>query len=259
MTKIPNPVTIQKDTSPYLYLTDFSGIYVNEYSPLVYNSGINIDVNEQESSTFYLVSFQIWFRYPKNNFDSTLKLFSIENADGTIDFTVTPILGGKQARVTTTEPCQLHKNGNICSSFIVHPEEWTSLYVIFDNPIPFPAFKGRIILHPNFVFNNIAQYIYENEIGTITTTVSLTWQRVLQPSLAITNTWNDVYLDGTWQEVVVVYSVQSDFTLSGDYIYGNQSGTSVIVNDDLSTLKTYANGVDLFTDIEWQKIEKSLV
>jgi len=258
MTKQNNPITIQKDTSPYLYLTDYSGIYLNRYNPLTLDRGLRILVNESAAATYHLVSFQVWLRFPKDTFTETVPVFSIVSQTETIDFICTPMADSTKARVTTTEPVSMYKNGNFCSSFIIHGEEWSSLYVIFDTPISMSSFTGEIILHPNFVFNNIAQYIYENEIGTITTAVGLTWQRTLEPTTVITNTWGDL-TSGTWDDVLSYFVVKSDFTLAGDYIFGNQVGTSIIVNDDLSTVQSYSNGADIFAEVEWQKIEKTLV
>lgn len=260
--KNTNPMIIQKDSSPYMYLTEYSGIYLNDYNPSGLNRGIKIRLNEYLGQNFYLVSFQAWIRFPEKTFTSTKKIFSIFDGQNTIDFTVTPLSNNKKAKISTTVDAQFYKNGNSCASFILNAQEWASIYVEFEVPTSFASAEGYMILHPGFVFNNISQFIYENAISNITTGYYSVWQNVLTPDFLnqlATNTWQDVLDGGTWQDWQYLETTRSDYTLTGDYVYGNQVGTSIIVNDDSTTINTYVNGADIFTDVEWQKIEKSLV
>lgn len=262
MTKQKNPMIIHKETSPYMYLNDFSGIYLNNYNPETINRGISIKVNDSVQDNFYLVSFQIWARFPKKIFSQTQTVFKILNGATEIEFLITPMAGGTKAKLSTLEPCKLYKNGNLCSSFIIRSEEWFSLYAVFDSPIDFGGVSGSITLYPDFVFNNISQYIYENQIDQITVAIPLIWKEVLYPdpsNLSIVNTWQEIEQEGTWNDAKYDSISKNDYILTGDYIYGNQVGTSVVVNDDTSTTSVFSNGADLFTNVEWQKIEKSLI
>lgn len=262
MTKYVNPMLIQKDTSPYMYLTEYSGIYFNDYQSSSLARGAKIKINESQSVNHYLVCLQLWVRFPETEFGSVGKIFSIVNGNTTIDFTYTPMTNNKKARITTTVDAQFYKNGNLCESIILNAGEWSAIYIIFDNPIDFASTTGEIVLLPKFVFNNIAQYVYENEISTITTGYYTIWQNSLYPDLlnqSISNTWQDILDAGTWNEIQYQQITKNDYNISGDYVYGNQVGTSVVVNDDFSTIIPYLNGADIYADIEWQKIEKRLV
>lgn len=262
MTKYANPMLIQKDTSPYMYLTEYSGIYLNEYNSSTLFRGAKIRINESQAANHHLVSLQLWIRFPESEFLSSGNVFSIVVGLTTINFTYTPLTNSKKARITTTVPVRFYKNGNLSSSLIINAGEWSAIYMIFDQPIDFSGIVGELVLLPKFVFNNIAQYVYENEISTITTGYYAIWQNVLYPDLlnqTIFNTWQDINDAGSWGEAQYLEVTQNDYVISGDYIYGNQVGTSIVVGDDSSVVMPYANGTDIYANVEWQKIEKRLV
>lgn len=257
--KNPNPIIIQKDTSPYMYLTEYSGIFLNDYDSENLFRGIAIDINETQSNKHYLVSLQLWIRFPEQEFSTTSKIFSIISETSNIDFQCIPLSNNKKARITTTSSVRMYKNGNRVPSLIINSGEWYSIYIIFDDPINFDNFKGKLILYPNFVYNNIAQYVYENSISTITTGMLTTWMNILNGPNETLYSWQNALDQGTWNDIQYESVIQNDYIVLGDYIYNNQIGTSVIINDDSSAIIPYSNGIDIYANIEWQKFEKRII
>lgn len=262
MTKINNPIIIQKDTSPYMYLTEYSGIYLNTYQEEGVLRTIDIPVNSSQQQNHNILSLQVWVRFPEELFSSSMTMISITGETYEVEISCSPDSGGKRAKVSVNANATIYQNGIICSNAYISPNQWTSLYFIFNPPLSFSEFEGKISLHKGFVFNNISEYIYENEIINESILSEIFWLEVYTPDLinpSIHNTWQDVENAGTWLDASNELVFVGNSLITGEYIYNDQTGTSVVVVEDLSSVQVFSNGVDLFTDIEWVTIEKPLI
>ena len=78
MTKYNNPITIKKDSTPYLNLSEYSGIYINKYESIGISRGIRLPINSDENQNFSLLSFQMWIRYPEEVFAENLPVVELQ-------------------------------------------------------------------------------------------------------------------------------------------------------------------------------------
>jgi len=200
-----NIMTITKETAPYLYLTDDSGIYTNVDSL----SRITIPINPDASGDFQLAALQFWLR-PKHVIDDSLiTVFGpginiVATADGDRSIVSCP-----------SDTSVIYMNGEETATPYITPNEWTAITVAFDPPIDMFSYSGLMTLWPGVVFNNIA--IFSNEsagLGQLTPEAN---------------------------------------------IYNALVGTSTIVVEDMATVAVFANGLDVFTDVRWETVEKPII
>ncbi len=261
MTKYVSPITIGKESTPYMYLSANSGVRINDY-PIDGDRGLYLDINPSLHDDYYLLSLQIWLRWPIDLFPEadTLTFATIEGDGFSVNLSL-DIDGADRARVIVDTTADLYQNGIKTTTPVLTPGIWNSLYVTFKESLSFAEYNGRIILWPGFQFNNISEYIYENPIIEDSRLVYIAWEQVDIPDFEEPdehNTWEDIE-DETWEEVTTTTITLNDYLIDGSYLYNDQTGISVVVIEDTSVVEVFANGADVFTGVEWTTIEKSLV
>lgn len=274
--KAPNPITIYKDTSPFLYLTDDSGLFVNEYSVSASAArGFYSDININEDSNYIFGATQMWARYQSDNFgESEMPMASIFKSDDSINIVIEPETGGKRAFVNAYNNSSGDKlqniiffqDGEVVESPVMYPKRWTSIIISFLEPIPFDDFNGRIEFYEGILFNNIVKYLYSNDSINTFKSIFAKWYQILynENNDPPVNTWYDIEnpegISGTRTWIQATAAVEpNQYTINGEDIYNNLTGLSVSVTDDTSRLNVYSNGVDVMTDVVWQQFEKSPV
>lgn len=262
MTKYVNPFTIYKDTSPYMYLTDQSGIFVNEYETVATDRGISLSINTAAQTNYNLMQLQVWVRYQSPTFGAAAPMMEITSQSGTIIFNVVPEDNGQRASLSSTyADIDFYQNGVKTSYPVIYPEEWTAINMVFTTPLSFSLFNGSIVLRKGFLFNNISEYVYENALNIISKSLQKEWSEILFPDVTnqlVTDSWGDTLALGTWAEATVTIT-QHSYSIRGDYIYNDQTGTSVIISEDISHIEVFSNGADILTDVTWQTFERNAV
>lgn len=140
-------ITITKETSPYLYLTDDSGVYINDGS-------VRIPVNPNAHEGFVLVGLQIWLMQK-----SGTKIADIDNGSVAFSFEL------EGNGLYTQEYLTMQQNGVECDVARFYPGEWSALNFTFDG-IDFDGVAGHIRLYPGFVYNNISLTYHESSAPT---------------------------------------------------------------------------------------------
>lgn len=250
--KYYNPFTITKDTAPYLYLTNSSGLHINEYESPGIDRGVEIPINVGANDNYSLMALQVWIKGP-SQFCTSAPVFEIVGQSFSAEFVMTPENGNRRARIDSVyADVEYYQNGKRTPFPVLYPDQWEAININFTDPPSFSNFTGKIVLRPGFTFNNIAEYAYENPLDILSTYEYVTWASIA------TGTWADVALFDSWLDGLAVLT-QAKESLDGNYIYNDQVGTSIIIVEDLSSINIFSNGTDTFTDVSWQTIERPAV
>lgn len=269
--KKKNPLTIYKDSSPYLYLTDDSGMYANEYDT-DYSRGFFVPVNKNKEENFPLGSIQVWMRYPEDSFQNQNKpAMSVINDDSNFSFYLYPESDGKRAILKNIDSqtgveiknAVYFQDGEIVDYPIIYPKRWTSVIISFLDPVVFSNYTGRIEFYSGILFNNISKYIYTPSLVNSSRTVFKQWFQILYNE-STEQTWNEWSIPSgqtsrqTWKQGTATLE-PNQYTIDGERVYKGQIGGSISVTDDNSRLSVYSNGANVFTDVTWEVLEKSSV
>jgi len=270
--KNKNPFTIFKETAPYLYLTEYSGVYVNPYNS-EYERGILIPINENKEADYQTGGMQFWGRYPLATFpEIPFKIAKIKSDTVDIDFYLQPESNKTRAKLvaydykTGKEYKNLifYQDSHKVENPILYPRQWTGINISLLDPIEFDNVTGRIELYSGMVFNNIGEYKYTQSVNDISKQLFKKWWQIsYNPETSVSNSWQDIESPGgigteTWADATAIL-VPNEYTIDGDVEYKNQVGLSVSVTEDISTMSLYSNGADVFTNVQWEVFEGSPV
>ena len=270
--KQKNPFTIYKDSSPYLYLTEYSGIYANAFDS-EYTRGVLVPLNKSKQDEYSIGGLQFWSRYPLSVFPNTAFIIAkIKTETTDIDFYLQPTDGGKRAflkgydYLTGQEVTNLlfYQDGIEVENPIFYPRQWSSVNLAFLDPINCNSFTGKLELYSGLVFNNIIEYNYAEPLLDTSKSIYKKWFQVYTDETAnnAINSWQDILIpfgeisETSWR-LATAALVANQRTINGENEYNNQVGLSVSVTDDLSALSVYSNGSDVFTDVKWKTFESS--
>lgn len=274
--KTPNPITIYKETSPFLYLTDDSGLLCNNFDVSASATrGFYSSINENEDDNYIFGAIQSWVRYPSSSLgNENMPFMSLIQEEKSIDFYIEPEIGGQRGFIYAYDSSTgLKKNdivffqdGKVVDNPIIYPQRWTSINASFLDPLLFDNFNGRVEFYQGVLFNNIAKYIYSNNAVNTFKQVFSKWYQIFynENNDPPVNTWGEIETptgqsgSRTWSQATS--SLQpNEYTINGEELYNNQTGLSVSVTDDNYSLNIYSNGSDIMTDVVWQTLEKSPV
>lgn len=163
-----NPYLIYKRSTPYLYLTDSSGIEIIGNTDQYISRGVLMQVNELAAPNYKMKSLQMFTKPSLKRFSAIPELmFEIEYGSDTIKFFVTKTNAkgtrGKIAAIysstgNTVNGIAFYLNGKLVKDPILTINEWSALGVSFALPLNFDNFVGSVRLCGNMLFNAISYY-----------------------------------------------------------------------------------------------------
>lgn len=235
-----NPYRIYKQSTPYLYLTNDSGIErLGEVDPLI-TRGFLIPVNQNAASEYRVIAMQSFIRHNNDEFsDIPVKIFEIQGTEDYLQFFM--VANGpdkKRARIyaisaktgSTQTGVAYYVNGKLVREPVIGINSWTSLGIGFAQPLVFDEYAGAIRFTGPLLVNNVSYYEssslqeLQRQSKNVWFTLSLTdWQDVLGI--------NAVGGSYTWKEVLVISTI-SYFGINPEDIYKAYTGTNKIISDD---------------------------
>lgn len=237
--KSPNPFSIYKGSSPYLYLTRNSGIRLRgKYDPLV-NRGIQIPINESKADGYKVIATQMALRYDEDFFPyGATEIFQIESKKSLIKvYMVANHPNGKRARIYAVNAktgrlengIAFYWNGKVTKEPNLTVKEWGMLGISFSNSLSFEKYSGAIRITGPMLVNTISHYKSTNlqEVQQVT---NRPWFKVKSiGSLNFDwNYWDTSYI---WNGVLIISST-SYYGVSPEDIYKTYTGTNKIIVDD---------------------------
>lgn len=258
-----NPISIQTEHSPYLYLTASTGI------SLVGNAdadrGIYMQINPNQSDEFKVGAVQMLCRYQKDRFSTTPELISsIKSINNQINiYVVAEDESGLRGRIYATNlrtglqevGVSLYKNGRLVSKCIISPKDWSMISIQFANPLDFSEFSGTISINGNLLVNNISTYKLSTLQNAVTSIFRL-WSEL--PTILVSEgiseaVWQDLLEHVpaiTWQNVLYIPSIKT-YPIDPKIIYKTYTGTNKIIIKDNSTLKLKNYAYIAYKNTSW--------
>jgi hypothetical protein len=255
--KEKNPFRINKESSPYLYLTETSGVQPISI-PTLFDRGLAVPINENLLPDYDLGAAQIWSKYSLSVFSNVpTKMFRITGPSNTIDFYAYADGDGKRGILRAVdaetglpfEDLTFYQDGKYVVYPVIYPREWTAINVSFGAGLSMRSFIGTLEMYEGFSFDNIIVYKNSNTIERQSNVYEL-WGEI------VNDTWDEVYNPGelvnTW-ETTVIRNVPVTFIVDSLATYNSQIGLALAVVEDESSLEFNSAGVDLFMDNQWDE------
>lgn len=256
-----NPFTIYKGSSPYLYLTRYSGITVQgSVDPLI-DRGLSIPINKNLQNNYKMIALQQAVRYDKDFFPySAIPIFTLTGKDDTLVFyLVATDASGKRGRIYVVnsntgqieDGVVFYINGRIVRDAVITVKEWCFLGISFPNSVDFSKSQGSLSLHAPLTFNTISYYLANALQETQRITVR-PWLKVkgVDPNELMWQFW---YLGQFMWRGVLVLAQSSFYGISPDIVYKNYTGTNKIIIDGGANLTFKNYEYNFYQDVTWQQ------
>lgn len=243
----PNPVQIYKNSTPYLYTCDDSGIQLvgNTQS----DRAIRFPINPQRSSTYRVGGTQMLMRYHENNFPLLPeKIIHISSRGRSIvGYVVSENTTQTRGRIYFEDGSggeatgvSLFVNGNLVREGYLIGNEWNMLGIQIAEPLNMDSFSGFIDISGNIGVDLVSSYkIAPDKTGV--TTKFRTWaelESILDEEGINPATWGNFLSHVpaiTWANVLYIpTTIQYLIDIAG--IYKTYIGTNKFIVSDTSSL-----------------------
>lgn len=259
--KAKNPISIFKESAPYLYSTRKSGIEVRgAFNPFI-NRGVGIPLNRSLSGSYKISAVQIWLRYDFDKFTyGATQIFELEHKNDIIQFFVSAvsqngnrgkIFGINKSTGQEVNGLAFYINGNLVKDPVIEAKEWTVLGVSFANSLNLDNFLGYINLNGPFVFNSITNY-QATDLQDIQSKIYRPWLKVKNNGISDLF-WSYWYSSYNWNGVLVAESSEL-YGVNPSDVYKTYIGRNKVIVDSNTpeNLNFIADSIKVFTDTAWQ-------
>ena len=234
-----NPFSIYKGSSPYLYLTRYTGIELKgAYDPGV-NRGLSIPINKEMSSNYKIMAMQMAVRYDQDAFPyAPTEIFEIQSKNNHLKFYMVAIHpGGQRAKIYAInvktgkqeDGIGFYWNGKLVKEPVITVKEWGFLGISFPNLLDFASRVGSINLNGPITFNTISYYQSTN-LQEVQRVDFRPWFGV-KYSLPLTLEWDDWKTSSFVWNGVLILSSTSYYGVDPSTIYKSYTGTNKIIID----------------------------
>jgi len=145
---------INKDSLPYLYTTETSGIRVLEKGQNK-EYGVSVPINKSKSDNYLLGALQLFLKY--DQFKESMVpqvMFSLLHGNGVVEFLINTDQTLKRFKITARDQLtrseypgiSFHQNGIKITNPYLSKNEWNVISVLFDDPIDLSSQSGSINL-----------------------------------------------------------------------------------------------------------------
>ena len=259
--KAKNPISITKDSVPYLYSTRKSGIEIRgSFSPFI-NRGIGIPLNRSTSNNYKISAFQMWLRYDFDKFPyGATQVCELQHKNDTIQFYVSAVSEkGDRGKIfalnkstgQAVNGLAFYINGNLVKDPVIEAKEWTVFGVSFANSLDLNNFLGSINLNGPFVFNSITNY-QATDLQEIQSKIYRPWLRIKNNGIADLF-WSYWYSSYNWNGVLVAESSEL-YGVDPSIVYKKYIGRNKVVVDSntAESLNFVGDSIKIFSDTAWQ-------
>jgi hypothetical protein len=226
-----NPITLGKRKSPYLYLSEDSGIKLTG-ADLDGTRGLYFKINKTNASYYKISSMSMVFKYPGQAFPSTeTEIFSIQDKFKTISFYVIATnTSGTRGKVYMKQGASafydatMFLNGKPTSQTEINIGQWNTLGVSFSSILDFENDANlKIKVVDKILINSLSFFQVSDEESGQVVSVSL-WNDI---SSSPWSTYNATY--DNWLDVLVTEVPPKIYGISPKDIFEIYSGTHKII------------------------------
>ena len=234
-----NPFTIYKGSSPYLYLTRYTGIELKgQYDPLI-NRGLSIPINKDMSTNYKVMAMQTAIRYDQDAFPyASTEIFEIQSKNTHIKFYMVAIHpSGERAKIYAMnvktgrleDGIVFYWNGKLVKEPVITVKEWGFLGVSFPILLDFSSRVGSINLNGPIMFNTISYYQSTN-LQEVQKVDVRPWFGVKYAN-PLTLEWDYWKTTPSLWDGVLILSSTSYYGVDPTTIYKSYTGTNKIIVD----------------------------
>jgi hypothetical protein len=234
-----NPFTIYKGSSPYLYLTRYTGIELKGTHDPIVNRGLSIPINKEMSNNYKVMAMQIAVRYDQDAFPySSTEIFEIKSKNNHIKFYMVAIHpSGERAKIYALnvktgrleDNIGFYWNGKLVKEPVITVKEWGFLGISFPNLLDFSSRVGSVNLNGPLTFNTISYYQSTN-LQEVQKVDVRPWFGV-KYSLPLTLEWDHWKTSPFLWDGVLILSSTSYYGVDPSTIYKSYTGTNKIIID----------------------------
>jgi hypothetical protein len=280
--KAKNPLTIYKNSSPYLYLTENSGVRLRGvFSSGPTNRGIRVVINQQKSLSYQVGAIQIVGKFDNALFPiNPVEVYQINSSNRSIAvYIVADNSSRTRGRMYAVNSSTLlpeqgvtfYLNGKATQTLYLKSGDWNMIGMQFTNSLNFDGFSGSVVITGPMLFNNIANYtIPGNQLAQ--TFIFRTWNQARSKTGLVANAntrnddsntpainegdnvWNDFILSNpviSWENVLFIPTTRR-FLLDPAKIYKEYTGTNKIIVGDNQTLRFKDYSYTIYKGLEWE-------
>jgi hypothetical protein len=266
-----NPITIYKESTPYLYTTNNSGWRLRgEFAPRL-DRGLAMVLNSERSIDFEVSAFQMWIKYSENSFPSTgLPIASIDFRGGIYDFYIeddgstqrAKIYAKNRATGASFTNLRYFMNGQPVTTPYILKNSWAVFAVSFNSPLSFTGYTGRLNVTGPLTYNNVA-YFLSSSLERSQSTTNRAWARVKTSPQNVDLDWehwiDDYPEDNTWNNLKVLSSTNA-FAVDPKAVYNLYLGTNrSVVDDNVDGLVVDYDRSRIYSDLIWSNLTKTAV
>ena len=258
-----NPVSIYKGSTPYLYLTNNSGIkmkgILGDSSP----RGIRSRINEQRSDLYRVGAVQILSKYYEETFPtSPTKLVTFTAQNKTVSLYVQSAnddntrgliyaLNDKTGLPDNT--VYFYVNGRIVKDLYVTPKNWDMIGIQFQESLDFNSAIGYIDITGPLLVHGISNYRLTSSQDSITA-ILRNWSQVRTMFNDSLTYWGDFLATDpvtTWENILYIPTLKA-YLIDPRLAFKLYSGTNKIIIGDNTRLRFNKYAYKAYTDIVWQ-------
>lgn len=252
-----NPLLIDKENLPYLYLTRKSGIEVRSTNSTNFERGIKIPVSSTNIDSFSLSAIQMFLRCDLFGFpENPIKIFEVNYKTDSLDFYIKAnstnsnrglIFAKQRSTGQTYNDLSYYLNGRLVGQPVLNIQEWNVFGISFNEPLNFSQHNGSFNIKYFMMFNNIS--LYQGTLNQIVQRIiTRDWQEV-EDGKADWQAWED---DGSWSNVLTK-SKDARYLVNPKETYKSYMGNNKIIVDDLSDeFKFVSNSIKIYQQASWQ-------
>jgi hypothetical protein len=234
-----NPFTIYKGSSPYLYLTRYTGIELKGQNDPLINRGLSIPINKDLASNYRVLAMQIAIRYDQDAFPyASTEIFEIKSKNTHIKFYMVAIHpSGERAKIYAVnvktgrleDGIGFYWNGKLVKEPVITVKEWGFLGISFPTLLNFDSRVGSINLNGPITFNTISYYQSTN-LQEVQRVDLRPWFGV-KYSVPLTLEWDFWRTSPSVWGGVLILSSTSYYGVDPSTIYKSYTGTNKIIVD----------------------------
>ena len=252
-----NPLIIDKDNTPYLYLTRKSGLELRNGINDI-ERGVSIPVSSTLIDKYSLSAIQMFTRCDLYAFpENPVKIFEVNYKGDSLDFYIQSnsstgkrgvIFSKLRSSGTIFTDLSYYLNGKLVGQPVIDIQQWYSFGISFNSSLNFDNYSGSIVLKYLMMFNNISFY-QGTALQVVQRLVLRTWQEVEDEEAS----WQGWENEGDWNNMLI-RSRDSRYIVNPSEVYKTYIGNRTTVVDDFNNdFRIVSNSVAAYQDTSWQE------
>lgn len=266
--KAKNPVSIYKGSTPYLYLTNNSGIQMRGMLESTKRRGIRSKVNTQRSDLYRVGAIQVLSKYPEETFPVIpQKLITISAKNKKVSLYV------EAANATQTrgraymlndktglpEPTIFfYLNGNIVKDLYLTPNNWNMLGIQFQESLDFNSIEGYLDITGPLLVHGMSNYRLTSSQDSLTS-ILRTWSQVrtmIDKDGSEVTYWGDFTGEFSgpivsWENILYIPTLKT-YLFDPRVVYRLYTGTNKVIVGDDNKLRFNSYSYKVYNDISWK-------